>query len=73
MDLVGKTKEEAMRIYLSYVKQLPFYGTTFFAVTHTCPNLNIPPQCEFGVNIEGMHFIDPMTKVMHYFVFFYLN
>lgn len=69
MDLSGKSKEEAIHIYLSYVKQLPFYGTTFFSVSHSLQNSSIPSQFELGINIDGIHFIDPMTKVRLFIVF----
>lgn len=67
MDLVGKTKEEATHIYLSYVKQLPFYGTTFFSVSHSLSNSPIPSQFELAINIEGIHFVDSMTKVKSFY------
>jgi len=50
----GKSEEDAKTEYLDFVKQWPFYGTTFYPPCKTIGSKKIPNKVIIGVNAEGI-------------------
>jgi len=51
---IGKSDDEAKTEYLEFVKQWPFYGTTFYPPCKSIGNKKLPSKVIIGVNAEGI-------------------
>eukprot|EP00026_Physarum_polycephalum_P003500 Phypoly_transcript_03513.p1 GENE.Phypoly_transcript_03513~~Phypoly_transcript_03513.p1 ORF type:complete len:765 (+),score=74.87 Phypoly_transcript_03513:38-2296(+) len=58
MGLHTLTPNKARSLYNSYLRELPFYGSTVFSVKDSASK----EDCFLAVNVYGAHIIDYMTK-----------
>jgi len=58
----GRNAEDCKKDYLDMVKQLKFYGTTFYPPCKTMNNRALPNKVIIGINCEGIHIFKSKNK-----------